>query len=84
MLHGVGVRVRSSAYFGPSAGVAKLADAQDLKSCGTYLSYRFDSGLRHHFFTLNIAGWSSLVARRAHNPKVVGSNPAPAIFYFNN
>lgn len=25
-----------------------------------------------------IAGWSSLAARRAHNPKVVGSNPAPA------
>ncbi len=25
-----------------------------------------------------IAGWSSLVARRAHNPKVAGSNPAPA------
>ena len=25
-----------------------------------------------------IAGWSSLEARRAHNPKVVGSNPAPA------
>ncbi len=24
------------------------------------------------------AGWSSLVARRAHNPEVVGSNPAPA------
>ena len=29
-------------------------------------------------FKLNIAGWSSLEARRAHNPKVVGSNPAPA------
>ena len=29
----------------------------------------------------NIAGWSSLVARRAHNPKVVGSNPAPATNY---
>ena len=28
---------------------------------------------------LIIAGWSSLVARRAHNPKVVGSNPAPAL-----
>ena len=28
---------------------------------------------------MNSAGWSSLVARRAHNPKVVGSNPAPAI-----
>ena len=27
----------------------------------------------------NDAGWSSLEARRAHNPKVVGSNPAPAI-----
>ena len=27
------------------------------------------------------AGWSSLVARRAHNPKVVGSNPASATNY---
>nr|AGY62887.1 ATPase [Escherichia coli] len=24
------------------------------------------------------AGWSSLVARRPHKPKIVGSNPAPA------
>ena len=24
------------------------------------------------------AGWSSLVARWAHNPKVTGSNPVPA------
>ena len=30
------------------------------------ISYRFDPGFRHH-----IAGWSSLVARRAHNPEVV-------------
>jgi hypothetical protein len=29
------------------------------------------------------AGWSSLVARRAHNPKVVGSNPAPATKYLS-
>ncbi|CAN2253834.1 hypothetical protein STZ1_30958 [Bacillus subtilis] len=28
--------------------------------------------------TIIIAGWSSSVARRAHNPKVAGSNPAPA------
>ena len=35
------------------AGVAELADAQDLKSCGTNLSYRFDSGLRHSFKTLD-------------------------------
>ena len=25
-----------------------------------------------------VAGWSSSVARWAHNPKVAGSNPAPA------
>ena len=28
----------------------------------------------------HIAGWSSLEARRAHNPKFVGSNPTPAIY----
>ena len=28
------------------------------------------------------AGWSSLVARQAHNLKVAGSNPAPATNYF--
>ena len=27
-----------------------------------------------------IAGWSSLEARRAHNPKVIGSNPVPATY----
>ena len=27
---------------------------------------------------INIAGWSSLEARRAHNPEVIGSNPIPA------
>ena len=30
---------------------------------------------------LTDAGWSSLAARRAHNPKVVGSNPAPATMF---
>ena len=29
----------------------------------------------------NVAEWSSSVARRAHNPKVVGSNPASAIYH---
>ena len=41
-----------------------------------------DGGHAYSYFLRNeahrIAGWSSLVARRAHNPKVVGSNPAPA------
>ncbi len=32
------------------AAVAELADAQDLKSCGTNLPYRFDSGLRQYEF----------------------------------
>ncbi len=27
---------------------------------------------------IQIAGWSSTAARRAHNPKVTGSNPVPA------
>ena len=32
----------------------------------------------------DIAGWSSLVARRAHNPEVVGSNPAPATKHYGS
>ena len=37
-------------------------------------------GFESHILLIHInAGWSSSVARRAHNPKVVGSNPAPAI-----
>ncbi len=47
--------------------MAKLADARDLKSRDTRVSYRFDPGFRHHY----IAEWSSPVARRAHNPKVM-------------
>jgi hypothetical protein len=30
------------------------------------------------------AGWSSLVARQAHNLKVAGSNPAPATKWFSS
>ena len=54
------------------AGVAELADARDLKSRDTKVSYGFDSRFRHH-----IAEWSSLVARRAHNPKVVWFKSRP-------
>ena len=40
------------------AGVAELADAQDLKSCERKLSYRFDSGPRHNLIisTLSSTG----------------------------
>src|SRR6201999_2834668 len=34
-------------------------------------------------FSNSDAGWSSLAARRAHNPKVVGSNPTPATKHQN-
>ena len=35
----------------------------------------FESLFLRHFY---IAGWSSSVARWAHNPKVIGSIPIPA------
>ena len=58
---------------GTCAGVAELADARDLKSREVTLV-----PVRPRSPAPNIAEWSSPVARRAHNPKVVGSNPAPA------
>jgi hypothetical protein len=39
------------------------------------VTMRFTCRNRH-----NDAGWSSLVAREAHNLEVAGSNPVPAIF----
>ena len=54
--------------------VAQLDRASDYESEGC----RFDSCQARHFGECQIAGWSSLVARQAHNLKVVGSNPAPA------
>ena len=38
----------------------------------------FESLFLRQFKIYVIAGWSSPVARWAHNPEVVGSNPAPA------
>ena len=66
----------------PSVGVSKRAChvGEDLnKKSLTYtcdcdiIIERLEKGDK-----LNIAEWSSSVARRAHNPKVVGSNPASA------
>ena len=39
-----------------SAGVAELADARDLKSRVTRVTYRFETGHRHHTKYHNIAG----------------------------
>ena len=49
-----------------------MADARDLKSCDTQVSYRFEPGFRHQFsFNIIYRGVEQLVARRAHNPEVV-------------
>ena len=54
-----------------------LAEGNGLENRQACKSVRgFES---HILLYIIVAGWSSLVARRAHNPKVVGSNPAPAI-----
>ena len=44
-----------------SAGVAELADAQDLKSCDPYRSYRFDPGLRHQFIFLHTRKYAGII-----------------------
>ena len=61
-----------------NAPVAQLDRVSDYESEG----YRFDSCQARHFSDCQIAGWSSLVARQAHNLKVVGSNPAPATNHY--
>ena len=46
------------------------------------LWFFLSQGVGRYTFTagnLYNAGWSSPEARRAHNPKVAGSNPVPAI-----
>ena len=54
------------------AGVAELADARDLKSRGNIpVPVRPRSPAPYR-------GVEQLVARRAHNPEVAGSNPVPA------
>ena len=54
-----------------------LAEGNGLENRQACKSVRgFES---HILLYIVVAGWSSSVARLAHNPKVVGSNPAPAI-----
>ena len=50
-----------------NAGMAELADARDLKSREIFSR----TGSTPASGTNNIAEWSSLVARRAHNPEVM-------------
>ena len=56
--------------------MAELADAQDLKSCGTNLPYRFDSGRRHEK-ALHMCAVLFLVVSHGH--KLTGENPEHAL-----
>ena len=71
------VRVRSSAY----GWVPEWPKGADCKSVSDAFEGSNPSpSISYERYFVNDAGWSSLEARWAHNPKVVGSNPAPAIF----
>ena len=75
----------------PYAYTANLGqpDEDHYNACRFYVPSRYTKSQQYlHFLPktsrichVSGAGWSSLVARRAHNPKVVGSNPAPATNY---
>jgi len=74
-----------------SCGNSSVGRAQPCQGWGRGFESRFPlfprppSGLGMTGFSYwercrtSVAGWSSLVARRAHNPEVVGSNPTPAM-----
>ena len=69
----------------PSGNVAQKDDARERgkRSVQEIASARLCSleaggDLCYHQGSFSDAGWSSPVARWAHNPKVAGSNPAPA------
>jgi hypothetical protein len=62
----------------------KADNASDDTFPGIGWFFSFDSHHVRCYIVLFGAGWSSQVARRAHNPKVVGSNPAPATNSFPN
>ena len=52
--------------------------AQSFLNVGRELKILFDAMESLCYSFDSDAGWSSSVARRAHNPKVIGSNPVPA------
>ena len=54
--------------------------AELLQKCRKWKKRKFDKSEKEDYNIIIDAGWSSLEARRAHNPKVAGSNPAPAIY----
>ncbi len=81
----VGQGVKTPPFHGGNRGSNPLRVIYgDLAQLGEHLPYKQRvGGSIPSVSTIRIsfddAGWSSPVARRAHNPKVTGSNPVPAI-----
>src|SRR5882672_4112933 len=67
------LRGASAAQQEVAGGPVRAAD-----TCWAGARGRLDTWAGWAYRPGSVAGWSSLVARRAHNPKVAGSNPAPA------
>ena len=67
--------IGSSPIVGLHGGVPEWPKGADCKS----VALRFEGSNPSPTIYFNVAGWSSQEARRAHNPKVIGSNPVPAI-----
>ena len=62
-------------YYVPSI----LGNGRTFRFVGTYVAHHKNTLPLRGEGSYNVcAGWSSQVARWAHNPKVAGSNPAPA------
>ena len=62
-------------------GIARVAFSGSLRTGSIGAPRRWPASFRHRSFEgaqWFIAGWSSPVARQAHNLKVIGSNPIPA------
>ena len=60
---------------GQTVNLLQIASVVRIHLCPLGLCHDKEMVLCQKF---NNAGWSSLEARRAHNPKVIGSNPVPA------
>src|SRR5699024_9077777 len=76
-VHRQGRRARREVSRRPGAGAIGQAASLTFTRLGCRGKFDSLSGRRSSVQRTD-AGWSSPVARWAHNPKVAGSNPAPA------
>jgi hypothetical protein len=85
--HPIPSRTRSLSPPGPMVLRLKARESRSLPGLPNALSILFKTpsfpdDVRSDLPIPLVAGWSSPVARQAHNLKVVGSNPAPAPKFF--